>query len=40
LHVGEIITAANRTFLRAEKYFVMDILDPSGVVAARAGLFF
>jgi hypothetical protein len=38
LHVGEIITAANRTFLRAEKYFVMDILDPSGVVAARVSL--
>jgi hypothetical protein len=38
LHVGKIITAANRTFLRAEKYFVMDILDPSGVVAARVSL--
>ena len=38
LHIGKIVPASNKTFLRAEKYYIMDILDPSGIVVARVGL--
>lgn len=38
LHVGKIITSKNKTTSRADEYIVMDIIDSSGVVAARVSL--